>query len=121
MAATPRRIAASGIGHHQCSQRAAKPWPLSRPVQKAPSTTSAAPSNRPTRFTATAYPANQHILGHPRSSRLTDPQEKLRLAPTQEDQSRARRARVAQARAASVGRERTSRAQPEAAAMERLT
>src|SRR5438445_8959833 len=44
-------IRMSGIGHHQCSQRAVRPWPLSRPAQKTPSSTKTAPSSRPTRVT----------------------------------------------------------------------
>src|SRR5262249_3136822 len=54
MLAMPTTITASGIGHHQCSQNAAIPWLLSRPAQKMPSSTNAAPSHRPRRFIATA-------------------------------------------------------------------
>jgi Protein of unknown function (DUF2000) len=53
--ATPTTITASGMGHHQCSQKAARPWPLSRPAQKTPSSTNRAPSTWPTRFTVKAY------------------------------------------------------------------
>jgi hypothetical protein len=34
--AIPRTIATSGMGHHQCSQKAARPCSLSRPTQKTP-------------------------------------------------------------------------------------
>lgn len=49
--ATPSTTATSGIGHHQCSQRAASPWPLSRPAQNVPRTTSSDPAAKATRLT----------------------------------------------------------------------
>jgi len=47
--AGPSRISASGIGHHQCSQKAARPWVLSRPAQKMPRRSRTAPTTWPTR------------------------------------------------------------------------
>jgi hypothetical protein len=49
--AIPSTIMASGRGHHQCSQKTLRlPWPLSRPAQKTPRTTSTAPTTTPMRL-----------------------------------------------------------------------
>jgi hypothetical protein len=48
-AARPSSINTSGTGHHQCSQRAARPWPLSRPAQKTPTSRRTAPTTWPAR------------------------------------------------------------------------
>jgi hypothetical protein len=55
MPATPRTITTSGVGHHQCSQKAPRPWLPSNPAPKTPSSTNPAPNTRPTRFTLRAY------------------------------------------------------------------
>jgi hypothetical protein len=55
MPATPRTITTSGVGHHQCSQKAPGPWLPSNPAPKTPTSTNPAPSTRPTRFTLRAY------------------------------------------------------------------
>jgi catechol 2,3-dioxygenase-like lactoylglutathione lyase family enzyme len=57
MPATPRTITTSGVGHHQCSQKAPRSWLPSNPAPKTPSSTNPAPSTRPTRFTLRAYRA----------------------------------------------------------------
>ena len=48
--ATPRTIRTSGMGHHQCSQKAARPCRLSRPAQKTPSSTNTPPDPEFTAF-----------------------------------------------------------------------
>ncbi len=43
-AARPSSIKASGIGHHQWSQKAVTPWAVSRPAQKTPISRRTAPT-----------------------------------------------------------------------------
>ena len=45
----PSRINASGSGHHQCSQSAARPWSLSRPTQNTPRSRKTPPTTWPIR------------------------------------------------------------------------
>jgi hypothetical protein len=54
-AARPSTISASGIGHHQCSPKAARPWALSRPAQKTPRSRRTAPTTWPIRRMVTKY------------------------------------------------------------------
>jgi hypothetical protein len=54
--AAPRTINARGAGHHQCSQKARRPWLPSNPAPKTPSSTNPAPNTRPARFGLEAYP-----------------------------------------------------------------
>jgi len=54
-AARPSTISASGIGHHQCSPKAARPWVLSRPAQKTPRSRRTAPTTWPIRRMVTRY------------------------------------------------------------------
>src|SRR5205814_10340247 len=47
---------ASGIGHHQCSEKAVRPWRLSRPAQKTRRSRRMPPTARPTRRMLAGYP-----------------------------------------------------------------
>ena len=52
----PTTINASGIGHHQCSQKAPSPCTLSRPAQKTPRSRKTAPTIWPIRRMVQGYP-----------------------------------------------------------------
>jgi hypothetical protein len=81
MLATLRAITTSGVGHHQCSQKAPKPWLPSNPAPKTPSSTNPAPSTRPTRFTLRAYRSSEGYPGNRRSSAVAAPDAALESEP----------------------------------------
>lgn len=63
--AMPTAIATIGMGHHQFSQSALKPWVLSRPDQNIPTSTRNSPTEYPTRRIPRVYEWAEISQGSP--------------------------------------------------------